>query len=311
MSEKILIIGAGMAGLLAGNMLRRLPLQIVEKQSKLPNNHHGVLRFRTTAVSDQTHIPFKRVRVFKEIEGDYGPIAAAMLYSRKVIGRYQLRSILSLDPCERYVAPSDFISRMADGLDIAYGVDGLEYCKPERREELGPVISTLPMPLLMDATGYDGERPDFEYCEGWSATMSLGECEAFATIYFPAPDTNLYRASITGNKLNCEFIGRPSVDQARSAMLRVLPLFGLDVTECMLLSIDVKESKYAKLAELDEAGKRKAKDFMFWATNRLNIFSLGRFATWRHNLLLDDIVNDVMMIERWISAGSYELQKSR
>jgi hypothetical protein len=49
---------------------------------------------------------------------------------------------------------------------------------------------------------------------------------------------------------------------------------------------------------------------MAWATDNYNIFSLGRFATWRPGLQMDDLVQDVRKIEGWFS-NRYELQKHR
>jgi hypothetical protein len=49
---------------------------------------------------------------------------------------------------------------------------------------------------------------------------------------------------------------------------------------------------------------------MFWASHNFNVYSLGRFATWRAGLLLDDLVNDIIQIENWISAGPYAVQKT-
>lgn len=313
MTDKIIIVGAGMAGLLAGNMLRRYPLQIVERQSDLPNNHHGVLRFRDTIVSEQTHIPFQRVRVFKGIDGDYTPIQASMLYAKKVVGKHALRSVISTDPVDRFIAPSDFIRKMADGLPIAYGVDGAALCDPERREGAGPLISTMPMPMLMDVLGYDGARPAFEFRPGWGAKLRIPNANVYATIYHPDPSTALYRSSITGDELNMEFVGELEQGHmegaAKDALTEVMMAFGLRRGDVDASTLRVQSAQYAKMAELSEEDKRKARDFMFWATSQLNIFSLGRFAKWEHNLLMDDVVQDIFKIERWISSGGYQLQK--
>jgi hypothetical protein len=48
------IIGAGMAGLIAGHMLRRHSPEIHEAASSLPNNHSALLRFRSDAVAKAT-----------------------------------------------------------------------------------------------------------------------------------------------------------------------------------------------------------------------------------------------------------------
>jgi len=61
------IYGAGMAGLLAANMLRRFKPEVCEAQPSLPNNHAALLRFRTDACSRATGIPFRKVSVQKAI----------------------------------------------------------------------------------------------------------------------------------------------------------------------------------------------------------------------------------------------------
>ena len=52
MTTEVTIIGAGMAGLLAANMLRHRDPVILEAQKSLPNNHHALLRFRSSVVGD-------------------------------------------------------------------------------------------------------------------------------------------------------------------------------------------------------------------------------------------------------------------
>ena len=51
------------------------------------------------------------------------------------------------------------------------------------------------------------------------------------------------------------------------------------------------------------------KDFIYTLTEKYNIYSVGRFATWRQ-LLLDDVVNDISVIERLITSNSnYNFRK--
>ena len=313
MSDRLIIIGAGMAGLLAGNMMRRTPLQIVERQSKLPNNHHAVLRFRTTKVSEQLHVPFRPVQVFKSID-QLDPVRASMSYSHKVTGGYEVRSLIDLTPSQRYIAPPNLISLMAEGLDIAFGVDGLAYCAPEKRDEMGmsPIISTLPMGLLMDALEYDGPRPEFDFIKGYSVKAKILNCDYFATRYYSSPDPykQLYRASITGDELILEYIGEPPFLLA-DTYNEVLPIahdFGI-VIEDIYDVVGPKPYKYAKIAKLSEEDRRHAMAFMHWATVNWQIFSLGRFAKWEAGLLLDDLVQDVLKIERWIKGSGYDIKK--
>lgn len=303
-----------MAGLIAGNILRRHNCQIVERQSGLPNNHHAVLRFRTNRVSDACHIPFREVRVFKTIVGDFDPVNASLLYSRKVTGRYEVRSIKSLDPVDRYIAPPDFIAQAAASLNIAYGVDAKGYFSDlDARADGPPIISTMPMPILMDLLEYKGERPDFGHSPGWTAQLTIPNCDVFMTAYVPEMGRDLYRISITGDRLIMEFVG----DMPNEAVATVMARDGIDVAasafglhradlphECQLTP-----ARYAKLNRLSPRDQRLAKDFMYWASTHYNVYSLGRFATWRSDLLLDDVVTDVLAIERWITSGSYELRK--
>ncbi|NDG64822.1 MAG: hypothetical protein EBY29_15370, partial [Planctomycetes bacterium] len=60
---------------------------------------------------------------------------------------------------------------------------------------------------------------------------------------------------------------------------------------------------YSKILPIDEGERRK---FIVWATDQHGIYSLGRFATWRPGLLMDDVVNDVRVIRKIIKNGSYE-----
>ena len=314
MTDRLIIIGAGLAGLLAGNMLRRRPLQIVEKQPQLPNNHHAVLRFRTTKVSEQVHVPFRPVRVFKSID-EPDPIRAAMLYAHKVTGRYEVRSLINLEPSERYIAPPNLVELMAAGLDIAYGVDGLAYCAPEQRDKMGmsPIISTLPMPLLMDALEYQGERPDFSYVPGFTIKATISDCDIFATRYYANKlGQGLYRASITGDVLIMEFVGHPANDLSLydRVIEDVIIDFGILVHSHVHSITEPKQARYQKLAKLSDDDRRKAQAFMHWATINWQVYSLGRFAKWEAGLLLDDVVQDVLKIERWINAANgYQLKK--
>src|SRR5574337_1166605 len=121
------IFGAGMAGLLAARILRakgRAP-KIFELQPSLPDNHSALLRFRTDAVALATGIPFRKVSVQKALWDGKRLLTRPTLlhnnqYSLKVTGRASGRSILNLDPVERYIAPPDFLKRLGEGLDVTY-----------------------------------------------------------------------------------------------------------------------------------------------------------------------------------------------
>ena len=65
--------------------------------------------------------------------------------------------------------------------------------------------------------------------------------------------------------------------------------------------IEWSESQYQKIAPIPE---RDRQEILMHLTQEHNIYSLGRFATWRPGLLLDDIVQDVRRIQSMINGDS-------
>ena len=296
------IYGAGMAGLLAGNMLRRHQPVIHEAQSSLPNNHSALLRFRTDKVSNATHIPFKKVTVRKAIKYrdqllTTPTIPACNEYSLKVTGKAMQRSIWNLDPAERYIAPNDFITQSAANLKIEYNS---AMKKPE------PCISTIPMPILMDIVGWK-DKPGFNYLPIWSYQLDLGDkFDVYQTIYYADEGDFIYRASITGSILIVEFIEDPlnrwNANYFIKTINRFLRHFGISsgyapISFQTQKEFDIKHQKFGKLLPINE---KLRKEFILAMSDKYQIYSLGRFATWRQ-LLMDDVVNDVKVIEKFIT----------
>ena len=302
------IFGAGMAGLIAGHFFRRESPIIYEIQPSLPNNHAALLRFRTDAVSRLTGIPFKKVLVRKAIHFDkrlYGHcnIALANAYSQKVTGTIDNRSIWDLEPAYRYIAPENFIEQLAEGLTIKYDtsfppLESFINC------DLNPIISTIPMPTLMEILSW-ADRPTFNYSTIWSLNAKIESlpCDIYCTIYFPEPHVSLYRASITGNRVILEFIRDPKIDRVEEYTAEFLfTIFGIDVIN--VSDVFWKKQLYGKL--VSKGTEEKAQAFIMAMTDRHQIYSLGRFATWRQ-LLLDDMIKDCEVIHRLITTkGRYQ-----
>lgn len=294
----MIIIGAGMAGLLAGHMFRRHKPTIMEAQPSLPNNHEALLRFRGSRVAEATGTTFKEVLVRKGIiwKGEYSPpnVFFANMYSCKVIGEVRDRSIWNLDPVKRFVAPNNFIEQMAGPLTINYG----EPLKNLRQITGGfsPVISTIPMPVLMDIVGWP-DKPNFNSLPIWSVQLEFTTplVDVYQTIYYPDPDVKYYRCSITGNRLILEYCHKP--DKVADDLNSVLMDFGLPVS---LLSGDMtpKEHRFGKIAPINDDVR---KDFIYTMTREYGIYSLGRFAVWKQ-ILLDDVVKDCEVIAGLIAA---------
>jgi hypothetical protein len=303
------IIGAGMAGLLAANMLRRHNPVVYEQRETLPDNHAAVLRFRNEGVSRATGIPFKKVKVQKAIIDERGAIHTTTnlrlsnMYAQKVIGRVVTRSIINLDPEERFIAPQDFIQQMAQCVDIVFN-SAIDLSQEENSSE--PVISTMPMPVLMTQLGWDS-MPVFGSSPIWVVTAEILDpiVDVYQTLYFPDPDLPLYRASITGNKVILEFMKDPEGTSCGSLADEWLTAFGIQPR--VLANEKISVQRYGKISPINDLLR---KNFIFTASQQHHIYSLGRFATWRQ-ILLDDLVNDIQFIESFITQRDlYHAQKS-
>ena len=289
---EIQIIGAGMAGLLAANILRRHRVTVFEKQAELPNNHHAVLRFKNPEIGNLLGIPFKKVNMIKTYMPSMNVVADSLTYSKKVTGKYlSNRSIIEgTVQAERYIAPTNLIEQMAQNVLVSYGTD----FKPLQNKAniTIKVISTIPMPTLMALLEYEHEI-DFESRPGIVFTGRVLNCDAYVSVLFPGGEP-YSRATITGDQLMIEF---PNTTELPETIDIARAYWALGLSDSVVLDADFKKQGYFKISEIDEA-ERKA--FMRWATVTHGIYSLGRYATWRPKLLLDDLVHDIRKIEGWI-----------
>lgn len=298
----MIIYGAGMSGLLAAQMLRRIDPIIYEAAPSLPNNHAALLRFRSDIVSRETGIPFKKVWVQKAVLGLDGrlttkpTIKEQNLYSLKVSGTVAPRSIGNLDPGERYIAPENFIEQLAKGLDIKYNCP-LETVK--HFDKTIPTISTIPMNVLMDIAEWS-EKPEFKYTQISTITAKIDlHCDVYQTIYQVDPTAKLYRASITGDQLILEIIGELTEDEIQEAEGICKGVLGIFIdSSANVKDVKTKTQKYGKL--VNSTG-RAGKEFMMAMTDLYGIYSLGRFATWRQ-ILMDDVAKDIRHIENMIQS---------
>jgi NAD(P)-binding Rossmann-like domain len=289
---EIHVLGAGMAGLLAANILRRHRITVFEKQEKLPNNHHAVLRFRTPEIGNLLGIPFKKVNMIKTYMPNMNVVADSLTYSKKTTGKYlSNRSIIEgTVQAERWIAPTNLIEQMAENVGVSYNTD----FKPLQNKANIPVkvISTIPMPVLMALLEYE-HNINFESRPGIVFTGRVLDCDAYVSVLFPGGEP-YSRATITGDQIMIEF---PGITELPETIDLARAYWALGLSDSVILDADFKKQGYFKITEIDDS-ERKA--FQRWATVHYGIYSLGRYATWRPKLLLDDLVDDIRKIEGWI-----------
>lgn len=290
------IYGAGIAGLLAGNIFQTA--EIFEAGPENSTNHKALLRFRTSAVGDAVGIPFRKVRVHKGIWANKQfvepNIQLANNYSLKVVGKLIDRSIWNLAPSDRFIAPEDFIEQLIDRCrHRIHWNAAVNELSPSQE----PVISTIPMSVMAKLTGT--EAPKFEFSPITVRRWRVTGADVFQTVYFPEKELNLYRASITKDLLIAEYIGEPNDWLGEN----ILPAFGLNALD--VEDIETSKQSFGKIAPIDDAWRKR---FIYDLSTHYNIFSLGRFGVWK-NLLLDDVLDDIAVIKRLINSDIYERSK--
>jgi hypothetical protein len=299
----ITIAGACMSGLLAARMLRDLNPVVIEQNVGLPNNHSAVLRFRTSTIGDILNIPFRKVQMIKTALAWRNPVADALAYAYKNGGIYRSdRSITSPDNnvvVDRYIAPPNLIAQMADRVEMHYGTEF------NVAPKLPPTISTIPMPALMALLEYPN-IPKFNYMGGWNLRARIQNSDAYISVLVPSPQQPFSRVSITGDELIIECPGTIQYE-TDGTVQRAADVLGISTD--LISDVELIPQVYAKIQPIDNDVR---KHFIWWATDTFNIYSLGRFATWRPALLLDDLVKDVRLIERWLTRNDrYEIAQHR
>jgi hypothetical protein len=303
----MIIIGAGMAGLLAGAMLRGDCHKILEAQAEIPNNHSAVLRFRSTVVADTLNIPFKEVQVMKAVQPWRNPVADAMAYSFKNTGTSTLRSITTAngEVSTRYISPPDFIQRMADCVTAPIEFSTKAGFQDFFSSHKVLKISTMPMPVLMRMLEWETTEK-FQAVDGINIKAKVENMDSYFSLYIPDPSYPGSRISVTDDELTIEC---PDTERGDLDIEKVVATAanGIGVSAARIKNVNAREQKYAKILPIDENQRKR---FLLWATEHFNIYSLGRFATWRPGLLLDDVVNDVRVICRLASGETaYDAKK--
>lgn len=302
------IIGAGLSGLICGAL--NAQSRIYERNKSDFVSHRAVLRFRDDKIAKSLGLTFRKVTVRKAIWADGIEVAPsprwANLYSEKVRDVLTDNSIWNVAPSERFIAPDDLHGILAEicGNRVSWGVDVTAGLLMELQEQPVPLVSTIPLPYLLKMLDWTAPFK-FRYETILVDRFNIEDCDLFQTIYFPEPDLDIYRATLTGSLLTIEAatdaapIRDWEIDVVKTA-------FGLNWIDLQPVLANHKQS-FGKIAPVPE-GPRKA--LLHALTQTMGVYSLGRFATWR-NILLDDIYDDIGAIRKMITQSNYDLALER
>lgn len=305
------IVGAGLAGLIAGNMIHGS--SIVEAAENVPNNHSAVLRFRSSVVGDTMDVPFRKVNMLKSMLPWRNSIADQLSYSYKCTGTATIRSSITANSIlqERWIAPDDLVDILVNRFykKISFGVV-VDY-DDMKAPYTEPMISTIPMPSLMKMLKWK-EIPDFKYVHGFNINCTLSNVDAYVSLYIPG-DKPYNRLSLTGDRMTIEYsfpfmkeeqiqdYGEELQINANAHIDQALEDLGLGWQGIGDLHVQIKKQKYSKILPIDDDIRKR---FIMWASDKYGIYSLGRYATWRPGLMLDDLINDVRVIKKLMNGKS-------
>ncbi len=297
-----MIIGAGLTGLIAGHAFPKR--QLIEAAKQPEKLHNAVLRFRSPLIGELTGIPFRPVTVRKGIwfKGGWNEpsINLANEYSRKVIGRTVDRSIWNIDAVTRWIAPGNLYERLVE--NVKGRIDwGTRYdFADDGKDNSATVINTSPLDKVVAQLVAADKwvcALDFAYAPIKVLKFRIKDCDVHQTVYFPTPLHSLYRASITGDLMICEFAGDAFANSGDWKKELVEAFWVRDMDSVG----DVAEQKYGKIADVDTQARRL---LLAGLTQNRRVYSLGRFGTWR-NILLDDLLKDINIIKQLMEESEY------
>jgi len=300
----MIIIGAGMSGLLCAALN---PGSIVyEARPEKEQTHKAVFRCKSDSIGQILGIEFKKVFVYKSIWFDGKDVEPsprmAHLYSQKVSGKILTRSILDITPCIRYIAPENFYNILESRCAVEYNKYIYRSDFIEKSFGECPVISTIPMPKMMDLL--DMEARVFPSNPIYVNRIKIEKCDTYCTIYYPDPEINAYRASINGDILIIE----STTPINRKDIYHICDSFGIPFTRQMLNYLLNHFQPLGKISAIRNSIREKIITDM---TLKHNVYSLGRFATWRPKVMLDDVLKDISHIRKMIAGGDYAVLKKR
>ena len=296
----MLILGAGLAGCIAGVLNQDATIY---EAGGGDSKHQAVLRFRSPDVGEAVGIPFKEVKVYKDIfyNGSFCAPDMRLMnwYSAKVTkGGYFDRSIADIETDYRWIAPEGFHNMLRSM--CAGRIFFNQNITNRSQMDDTKIISTIPIHSLAGIFGKELDKPPVVNSI-YVTKLVVPDADLQQTIYFPDPDVDVYRATMTGNIMRIESMEEITSEDERY----VHDAFGIEYDILGKFFFKSHQQPFGKLRPIDE---QKRRDFIRMMSRDYGVYSLGRFATWR-NILLDDVLHDIHQIRRMMTQDEYEFSK--
>lgn len=301
----MIIIGAGLSGLLAGAL--NPGSTIYEAGEEKEDNHQALFRCRSDQIGKILGLPFREVQVNKSIwmnGQEVQPTPRIIhMYSYKTSGKITNRSIYNIDSGVRFTPPENFVEELKKRCNIVYGKKIIYKVILDFKKDKVPIISTVPMPLMLPMLGYREEEIKFNFKPIYVNKLIIDDCSTNCTVYYPSEATSIYRASIVDNMLIIES-NKPLYDTDDFNM--VINSMGLPRTILSEQVLHNYEQKFGKITTIRNITRELI--ITNW-TMKYGVYSLGRYATWRPKVMLDDVLEDIFQIRKMIHRGNYGILK--
>jgi hypothetical protein len=310
----------------------------------MKQTHFALLRFKTKDIEEETGITCEEVEIKKAIyfEGQIyneSNIKFDNLYSQKVTGKIQRRSICNLGTGKRYIPPVDFFDqlekkcqKLSINIECNSDIDLKVLTRAIIDNPSSTYISTLPIINLYKFVHQEEIKFDFE--KVFVVELNIENCNVHQTIYYPSRVEEInqpaYRISLIGNNIKCEISAETMKEfwkdgfefekLLRNLDSQIWNSFGIEIDEevveqliqtCLYDGVDkvIHEQKFGKISPINEQLRHS---IIYNLTKQYGIYSLGRFSCWRQ-IMLDDVVKDVKKIENLIkleNMSGYEAAKN-
>lgn len=330
------ILGAGWAGMIAAEFWPTAAIYERDPYAATLTGTTGAfIRCREPNVAVILQAPSRMVMSNRAVADsawnthrDVQPRDAA-LYARSVTpgGALAARSIqrCALSGCdnsntERYLLlPEDLVvARRRAGRRVHYGVahaaveEVLRGATPD-----APVVSTLPIELTLSIIGSDfavPPRPELPVTQqGFVLETNLLRCDLdFCwTVYVPCSSTGIVRITIAGGRAVVEIMSNERTAESNKGVIEA------EAAQALFQLFDVHSSDIVQWCWHRTTKFAAVPEYVAWAREvvyRLSvergIYSLGRAATGRRGVMVDDLPQDCRVITKLLRARSARDYKS-